>query len=752
MKTNRIFGMVSAAALMMAAACSNDVIDPNKNQGHLNTDSSGGVYLSVDFTMPSANYETTRSVTIDGGGSDSGTEIGKDYENYVSNALIVIAATEAKADARINQYGFIVAGEVPGNRIGTATPNPNTGAKRYKATARLQKENLNRLYQTYGDNNVPDVYVFVFCNPTQELLSLFDDTNTAFGSSAWIDATCEVLQSTDATLDYNVGVWGANSFLMNNVNLATRELPKKLLDWENYSTIENPFHLSDKNDRSEVNVDNSPDNNRGDVLVERSVARFDFKDGSEVGNNTYEVLMNMNKEGDMDTTQPVVDIQIQKMCLVNMSKSFYYLPRVSENGQALNSTLCGREKPWFRNNVDGTYTGGNYIVGPNALEFAKGVNTDFSKYFNFPFFEDNGSFNNEAMSSTRWDVAKVEDVLKGEGDEYNKKDGAKYGEYHIWRYVTENLIPDNEDNQMNGISTGVVFKGKLLGNPKIGSAEATYDEEYWNEGNLVNLANCLNGKPFTYNSETITLTGKSDHDPILYYFSGQLYLGWRHIRQAAIQASVTVNSQNVMEINRSNSLYKAVFGDGPIPTYTVDGVEHKMVYVTDDNRKVEISDPMWDVVKANPNGEEAEWYKSSANYAWSQWALNGKEVGDDTTGAHSPALLQAMRAAVINAGITIYQSSIDSDYGAGYYCYYYYWNRHNDNGLNGSMGPMEFDVVRNNVYKLSVDKIARLGHPRIPENDPNNPTPDTPDEIDEIYLDVKMEIVPWVVRVNSIVF
>ncbi len=68
------------------------------------------------------------------------------------------------------------------------------------------------------------------------------------------------------------------------------------------------------------------------------------------------------------------------------------------------------------------------------------------------------------------------------------------------------------------------------------------------------------------------------------------------------------------------------------------------------------------------------------------------------------------------------------------------------------MGPMEFDVVRNNVYKLSIDKIARLGHPRIPENDPNDPTPDTPDESDEIYLDVRMEIVPWVVRLNSIQF
>ena len=143
---------------------------------------------------------------------------------------------------------------------------------------------------------------------------------------------------------------------------------------------------------------------------------------------------------------------------------------------------------------------------------------------------------------------------------------------------------------------------------------------------------------------------------------------------------------------------------------------------------------------------------NSANYAWNVWAEGGKEVGSDASGAISPKELVEMRKEVTGAGITIFQSSNDADYGNGYYCYYYYWNRHNDNGLNGAMGPMEFDVVRNNVYKLSVDKINRIGHPRIPENDPNNPTPDTPDESDDIYLDVKLEIVPWVVRLNSIIF
>ena len=88
----------------------------------------------------------------------------------------------------------------------------------------------------------------------------------------------------------------------------------------------------------------------------------------------------------------------------------------------------------------------------------------------------------------------------------------------------------------------------------------------------------------------------------------------------------------------------------------------------------------------------------------------------------------------------------------GYFFYYYYWNRHNDNNAPAAMGPMEFAVVRNNVYKLSVTKINRLGHPRYTENDPDPVDPDTPDEKGDVYLKLSVDVLPWVVRVNNIEF
>ena len=113
-------------------------------------------------------------------------------------------------------------------------------------------------------------------------------------------------------------------------------------------------------------------------------------------------------------------------------------------------------------------------------------------------------------------------------------------------------------------------------------------------------------------------------------------------------------------------------------------------------------------------------------------------------------------AAAAAAGFTGYSAKDGK-----YYNYYYYWNRHNDNLNPYKMGVMEFAVVRNNVYKLAVDKISRFGHPTPP--DPSNPDPDPepdpdpvdpedPDESVNYYFNVTVKVLPWTVRINNIEF
>ncbi len=147
----------------------------------------------------------------------------------------------------------------------------------------------------------------------------------------------------------------------------------------------------------------------------------------------------------------------------------------------------------------------------------------------------------------------------------------------------------------------------------------------------------------------------------------------------------------------------------------------------------------WDDVKTAATAEGA---KATLLAAYNQAAATIADPATEPTGAAAAA-----------AGFTGY-----SPKDGKYYAYYYYWNRHNDNGDNNVMGPMEFAVVRNNVYKLCVDKIARFGHPTPPidpskpDPDPDPVDPDDPDESVNYYFTVTVKVLPWTVRVNHIEF
>ena len=84
----------------------------------------------------------------------------------------------------------------------------------------------------------------------------------------------------------------------------------------------------------------------------------------------------------------------------------------------------------------------------------------------------------------------------------------------------------------------------------------------------------------------------------------------------------------------------------------------------------------------------------------------------------------------------------------GYEMVYLYWNRHNDNKDNTENGVMEFATVRNNVYKLAVDEITKLGYPFNGDTPPG----DTKVEQEEVFFKVRVKVLPWVVRKNAIEF
>ncbi|MFI3322484.1 MAG: Mfa1 family fimbria major subunit [Rikenellaceae bacterium] len=77
--------------------------------------------------------------------------------------------------------------------------------------------------------------------------------------------------------------------------------------------------------------------------------------------------------------------------------------------------------------------------------------------------------------------------------------------------------------------------------------------------------------------------------------------------------------------------------------------------------------------------------------------------------------------------------------GSDYICYYNYWIKHYDNDNASVMGVMEFGVVRNNHYQISINSISGLGtgEPYVKKEEP--------DETNET-LTVNINVVPWIVR------
>ncbi len=680
------------AALPLLTACSSD--EP-KNGGTDANERDGGVYMSIRLNPTGGNG--SRSQTSGPNQSSDGTEVGTDAENAVKTALIVLAGS----DNSLISYGIVD----PGNNQGTLTSANISSSFVYQATAQFSKTELDTYYSS--DKFSATVNVFVYCNPSQNLLDKFDAADT--GATDWVDWAADVTRNTNE-------LWNAtNGFIMTNAAPAERQLPPTFDEWNNYSTAVKPFDLSGNNaPGTEGAVDNLT--NRGTIPVHRMAARLDFRDGSQVkedgaiiGNGvegvpfTYGVVKNVNGE-------VIVNCEILAMALNNMEKNQYYLGRVSDNGQptGANYQLCGPERAWIKN-ASGTLTGGNYVISPDWKAKYADIKSKFSDYFIYPFFDANGVVSEKGAG---WDWIYCSEVVKGPSDNYGSKS------YHVWRYLTENAIPGSARHQINSQSTGVAFKARLLPTEKLTDDGSDKWEAMLYEALTYANSSVGTNKLLHNNPET---------DPTIYSLSGNsLYVTWDNVREAALaEAGFDATKGQNQNLDRTAPLYRICYGDGGVGT------------VTDDANKVIYTDDLAQDQK-------------SANYLWQQWD-NAKTNGSSAAALETAKL--AFKKVATGLGFTLYQSSQDPQTNKwGYYCYYYYWVRHNDNLENGAMGPMEFAIVRNNVYKLTITSIHTLGHPRIPENDPEDPKPDDPDEKSEVYISVSVDVLPWVVRINNFDF
>lgn len=702
--------LLSALALTMAS-CSDDMLD--KTGGKY--DDGSYAYIRTTIALPTAG---TRSQTDedDGQTNSDGTsasdpenkptddfEYGYDFENDVRSVLLVIATEN---DEYITHL------------IITGLTNLSTSGQPYQFTAdaKIPYATLEKAYGSDGafkdasKSNRPNVRLYAFCNYTRDLYDQFEALEANSLDTEWVNfkGTVEENASQPGQKPTSTSsVWSPRSFLMSNYNVYTAEFPGDLDEWDPYADTGNPLVLTKVGYLDDPTTAVSKP-----INVERSAARIDFRDGSENGDYTYQIKMKIDNNPENDLS--VFAVQLKRMALVNMSKEFYYLRRVSNDGLNTNSTLCGLETPR------------NYVVDTDA-EAKNGGGMEASEaanYFNFPLFDETGAhYNNMGYSDGGrygWYVNDIEDVLAGQTDLWS---GSKDNRYHIWRYVTENTIPSINDQQVQQ-STGVIFKAAIkLGDDVVGDGSGKGDK-YVSEA-LITALNRANGV------DGYEKAIKPSDLPAIYSFHNRLYAGVADIVDEALLDG------------DGGSLYTAVLDI--IKNWYITGDSKVFTY----SETAPANSVQLDLVIANQILNGLEPTDGSKDYR-TGYTINFEDPDADAAydGFDESRFIEMCPA----QDITVFIPTDDDGEGLGYYCYYFYWNRHNDNLHNGKMGLMEFATVRNNVYKLAVTGITGMGHPRRTEDDPDPVEPHDPDEELMNSIQVEINVLPWVVRVNDIVF
>lgn len=250
-------------------------------------------------------------------------------------------------------------------------------------------------------------------NPTQgennqtwvaEFNSAMLATNTDY--EVYIYANCSAKQDVHATSGATITEMTAdNKFWMTNA------YEPAIVNFNSYSTDKaNPTDL-------------------GTHYVERAMARFDY-----MPKGPY-------------TLGEGVEVTLTHAALINQSREFYMLRRVSTDGTNSNWTVGGVE------------TLNNYVVDVDYADKKAGYRATCST-----------RFENHMTNPNDWVWKSIAAADLTQEDNWDGKEDGETGsgqdhtlnEYYVWQYCKENTIP-GADIQENGISTGIVFKGQLSG-------------------------------------------------------------------------------------------------------------------------------------------------------------------------------------------------------------------------------------------------------------------------------------------------
>lgn len=435
-------------------------------------------------------------------------------------------------------------------------------------------------------------------------------------------------------------------------------------------------------------ADNAP---QADVHVERLAAKIRINEHKPEGvSNNFIYTVG---SGDAEAK-----VRLEKVAVVNqLNSGTYLLKRVTASStlgtDATDDTYLGNET------VDNDGAGTNYVIDPwtrnknqaglNNITGITGAGITTTLVYKNAY---SGTTIGEMWGGADF----VTKALTGEGVSYPL----------TLAYTQENTAGANM--QKNGYSTGALF-------------QATYFPKKWGKTNAEGTK--VEAAEIDYNGTDNTGSGYD-----------------------AIGSGTTVSDDFKFYVY-DNAIYadmEAVFNvDAFTAQSELDGVKGATIYkyssfsdnITSVGKKAFFESPLCKYA-ADPTGYIAYLKKKCDS---NEDGILDKDISEssmfESTDAISTYESSDDGKTAIAENIKVYDKGV---------CYYPYWIRHADNGKPNEMGVMEFAIVRNNIYDLTVTGISKLGL-----SGADAPVPGKDNESNEVYFKVVVNVKNWVVRSNS---
>lgn len=683
----------------VAMSCSDDLDDGPNNNGN----NSAGLEGPTTFMKVSINQGTSTKAPTGGeiGDVDEG-EVGDVKEYEVKDITVVLYANPEPEE-----------GQDVEEELQAFGPNSRLVGAGY---AKVEKTNV-------GTEPWHDREATVTITLTDDLNDGFDGKTygiIAVTNLGGEDVLKNRINGTDLTIGYQLAnliqtkPWGNNGFIMSTHN-------------DMYDTEK----LFDKVTlKAGVTPENAP---TADVHVERLAAKIRISESDNAENFIYTITP-------QNALLSEAKVRLDEVVIVNqLTSGTYLLKRVTNNTGGENN----KEIP------------APYITGPESQVYDDFLGNEFwNTNGKFNYVIDPWTRNKELVTPDATNLAKRDGIKMENGDdtymlaydnnfyapevkgdnvpENEEKEGyyaelwSGFGEEQIIALATNSdFTEDNTSLDLcytqenttsaamskNGYSTGALFKATYF--PK--EYMTVQEKEVQEESGKTKITQKVDKQDVDYNGEgagsgyeNITV-GTEQKNINFYVYNGKIYDSY-----ATIFNEFAWTQQEELDGNTINTPIYSYESFSSTSTVTVEAFFAHLLS--------DFSDPFGYIdyleeTLCNPDGTVKEDLKQEtlANYGIDSYI--------------------ASHQAEINKTIKVYDNFV---------CYYPYWIRHANNDKFPDMGIMEFGIVRNNIYDMTVEGFNGLGLSGV-----DKPNPGNPDEEDKHYFNVNIKVKNWVVRKNS---